>query len=672
MCCTELLAGKPAFAGESVTDIVAAVVKSEPDWQALPADTPQAIQSVLRRALRKDPAKRLHDIADARIEIEEAVGGPAADPSSTAPARRASLAGRILPWGIALVAVTLLVAVQLRPRPAEPATQTVSRLDLNVAPGVELGSTYSPNISLSSDGAQLVFTGSLAGLRRMYVRRLDAFESTAIKGTETLNVHAYSPDGSAAAFITSSRAVRTISLRDGFVSTVITDADYTAGLAWGSDGRITFTRNGELWQVAAKGGAAQQLTTLDRAAKEVLHGWPSVVAGGSTILFTAVSGGERTASHIDRISPATRERRRVIEGGRNPLYAPSGHLIFFRDGMVNAVPFDAATLELTGQPVSVLQDVALDLTGTPLLTFSETGLLVYISTSNSSKRLVWVTRQGLEQPLSDTPRPYQNPRLSPDGHRLTVEVAGGDLWMHDTARATFARLTSGATLGNTFAVWSPDGRQLAFRSLSGMQVLDLEGGGLSRTIPGTWIGDLPTSFSPDGTTLAFIRQGVGTSDGDIYTLSLRGDPQLRPLVATSGYDGGGQFSPDGRWMAYVSNESGQFEVYIRPYPGPDRKVTVSTQGGTHPRWNRNGKELFYRSGNKMMVVDVATSPTLTLSQPRVLFEQRYAFGSAQTVANYDVSPDGQRFVMIRDDSSAGHFNLVLNWFDELRRLAPVK
>jgi serine/threonine-protein kinase len=281
-----------------------------------------------------------------------------------------------------------------------------------------------------------------------------------------------------------------------------------------------------------------------------------------------------------------------------------------------------------------------------------------------------VSRQGVEQPISDISRPYQNPRLAPDAHRIVVEVAGGDLWIQDAARATFTRLTSGETFGNTFAVWTPDAHRIVFRTLTGLRWIDPDRGGGSQAISDTSVSDIPSSVSPDGHSLAFIRQSE--SGGDIYALSLEGDPQPRPVVKTSGYDGGGQFSPDGRWMAYASNESSQFEVYLRPYPGPDRKIQVSTQGGTHPKWNSNGKELFYRVGNKMMVVDVSTSPDLTLSQPRVLFEQRYAFGSAQTIPNYDVSPDGQRFVMVKDDSASGRVNIVLNWFEELKRLVPTK
>ena len=272
--------------------------------------------------------------------------------------------------------------------------------------------------------------------------------------------------------------------------------------------------------------------------------------------------------------------------------------------------------------------------------------------------------------ITELSRPYQNPRLAPDSSRVVVEISGGDLWIQDAVRKTFTRLTSGETIGNTFAVWQPDGRGVVYRTLTGMRWIDPNVGGGTRKIPNTSITDIPTAISLDGQTLAFIRQ-TGDASGDTYIMSLQGDPRMRVVVRTPGYDGGLQFSPDGKAIAYASNESGLFQVYVSPYPGLDRKLPVSTEAGTHPKWNPNGRELFYRNGDKMMVVDVRTSPDLTLSEPRVLFEHRYAFGSAQTVANYDVSPDGQRFLMVKDDSASGKINIVVNWFEELRRLAPV-
>jgi serine/threonine-protein kinase len=280
-----------------------------------------------------------------------------------------------------------------------------------------------------------------------------------------------------------------------------------------------------------------------------------------------------------------------------------------------------------------------------------------------------VSRQGVEQPITDVARRYRNPRLSPDGQRIMVEVTG-QLWIQDITRSTFTLLTKGGTLGNSFAVWTPDGKEVLFRTLTGIRRLNA-GNGASQVIPSTGLFAMPTSVSPDGQTLVYLGQTTETN-GDVYALSLQGEPHPRPVVQTPAYDGGGWFSPDGQWLAYVSNESGQFQVYLRPYPGPDRKEPVSTEGGTHPRWNPNGKELFYRNGNRMMAVtvDVSKPPTPMLSRPWVLFEQRYVF-AGQTVANYDVSPDGQRFVMVKDDSASGRINLVLNWFEELKRLVPV-
>ena len=345
------------------------------------------------------------------------------------------------------------------------------------------------------------------------------------------------------------------------------------------------------------------LTTLNNGKDERLHMWPTAV-DSTAVLFTSVTGTDRTATRIEALSLDTGQRRVVIEAGRNPIYSPSGHLLFFRNATLLAAPFDAKTLAVTGPAVAVLDDIALDQGGGPLVTISSAGSLAYVPSGNATKRLVWVSRQGVEQPITDVSRPYKNPRLSPDGHRIVVEIAGGDLWMQDITRATFTRLTTNDTSGNTFPVWTPDSRRVLFHTLTGIHQINLDSGGASRAIPGTSLFSLPTSVSPDGQTLAFINQSLS----DLYALSLQGDPQPHPVVKTSGYDGGGQFSPDGHWMAYVSNESGQFEVYVRPYPGPDRKVQVSTHGGTHPKWNKNGKELFYRDGNKMMVVDVSTRP----------------------------------------------------------------
>ncbi len=646
----EMLTGKAAFAGETLTDIIAAVVKNEPEWTALPANTPEIVRALLRRCLKKDPARRLHDAADTRIELEEVLDEPLA-PSQGLTARRlrSSFASRIL-WVLVAVLATSLVVIPIVLQRPEPSGLRIVRLELNLPPGIETSGTNSPSMAISPDDTQIVFSGGFGGLRRLYARRLDGLESTPFRGTETMNMCVFSPDGRAVAFVNSDRTLRKVALADGLVTTILRDVDYNGtGAAWGTDDRITFVRAGSLWQVPSEGGRPEQLTVLDSAKNELLHSWPTVVPDAKAILFTSVVGTNPTTTRIEALSLASRQRHIVVDAARSPILAASGHLLFFRDGSLIAAPFDAEKLETTGPAVAVLSDIALDQVGIPLVAVSNGGTLAYVPSNNATKRLVWVSRQGVEQLITDVSRPYVNPRLSPDGHRIVVEVAGGDLWIQDLERGTFTRLTSGDTIGNTFAAWTPDAERIVFRTLNGPRESASDGSGGSRSLGGT-TADIPTSVSPDGNTLAFIRQGPSETGADIYTLSLRGDPDPRAFVTTAGYDGGGQFSPDGHWMAYVTNESGQFEVYLRPYPGPDKKFPVSTQGGSHPRWNPNGKELFYRNGFKMMAVDVSTSPesekSETISATRALraalcVRHRSEYRQLRCQPGRPALPDGQ-------------------------------
>lgn len=662
----EMLTGHPSFAGGTISDTLAAVLKQEPDWQALPADTPPGVRSLLRRCLRKDPVDRLHEIADARIEIQEAIAEPAAIAPTGAVRRDAARWVRAIPWVVAAgsVAVALLLGYSESRSNGSPAGP-VTRLDLDLPPGVELW-VYPPGIVLSPDGTRIAFVGVLRGSRQLYTRRLDQFETVPIRGTENANSVFMSPDGRALGFITADLALKKVSLADGLVTTVEHDAEFSAGAAWGADDRITFVRAGALWQVPATGGPAKQLTTLDSEKRELLHAWPSVIAEGRILLFASITGSSRGASHIEALSVPTGHRRVIVESGTFPLYLSSGHLVFFRDGALLGAPFDVDRLEVTGPVVRVLENLAVGtIMDAPLAALSNAGSLMYAPSDAGTTRLVWVSRQGVELPITETPRRYQYPRLAPDGRRTAV-ATGGDLWIQDIARATFTRLTSERTVGNAFPVWTPDGTRVLFRTSTGMYWIGGDGSSHPQAIDGAVSGDIPCSVAPDGDTLAFMRQNAQTSR-DVYVLSLHRQSRPRPVVNTPAFEGGAQFSPNGHWMAYASDESGQMQVYVRPFPGPERRWQVSTQGGTQPLWSRNGKEIFYRLGNKMMVVDVSAGVDVTLSQPRQLFEQRYVFQNV-SLANYDISPDGQRFVMVKDEAGSGRLNVVLNWTEELKRL----
>jgi hypothetical protein len=666
----EMLTGHCAFEGETLSDRLVAVLKQEPDWQDLPGDTPAGIRSLLRRCLKKDPVDRLHDIGDARIEIQEVIAEPA-EMTRTATPRGAARWTRVLPWVVAAGSLVMVLLLwQQRSLGSRSTLGAVTRLDLDLPPGVELVTVYPPAVVLSADGTRVAFVGAFRGVRQLYVRRLDQFETIPLKGTENANAVFISPDGRSLGLITADLSLKRVSLADGLVTTIEHDAEFSAGAAWGPDDRITFVRAGALWQVPASGGPAKQLTTLDTVKREILHAWPSVIADGRILLFVSITGASRDASHIEALSFSTGRRRVIVESGTFPLYASSGHLVFFRDGALLGAPFDVDRMEIAGPIVRVLENLAVGTTmDAPFATLSKAGSLAYAPRDAGTTRLVWVSRQGVDQPITDTARRYQYPRLSSNGRR-TVVAADGDLWIQDNARATFTRLTSEQTVGNAFPVWTPDGARVLFRTLAGLYWTAADGSGGPQAIAGSLSGDLPCSISPDGDTLAFMRQTAQTSR-DIYVLSLHGQSPPRPVVNTPAYDGGAQFSPDGHWMAYASDESGQMQVYVRPFPGPDRRWQVSAKGGTQPLWNANGKEIFYRVGNKMMVVEVALGVDVTLSEPRQLFEQPYVFQNI-SVANYDVSPDGQRFVMVKDDAGSGRLNVVLNWTEELKRLAQTR
>jgi serine/threonine protein kinase/Tol biopolymer transport system component len=665
----EMLTGRPLFGEETTSDTLAAVLKQEPDWRALPADAPPGIRSLLRRCLDKDPVDRLHDIADARIEIQEAIAGPAVMPPAGSQPSAAPWT-RMIPWVVVAGSVVLALLVLQRWWRPTGSPGSVTRLDLVLPVGVELVTVYPPAMVLSQDGTRVAFVGAFRGSRQLYTRRLDQFETVPVRGTENANAVFMSPDGRALGFITADLALKRVSLSDGLVTTIEHDAEFSTGAAWGPDDHITFVRAGALWQVPASGGPAKQLTTLDSGKRELLHAWPHVIAEGRALLFASITGSSRGASHIEALSLSTGQRRVIVESATYPLYLPSGHLLYFRDGALLGAPFDVDRLEVTGPVVRVLDNLAVGTTmDAPLAALSNAGSLAYAPSDAGTTQLVWVSRQGVEQPITETSRRYQYPRLAPDGRRAAVATAG-DLWIQDIARATFTRLTSEQTVGNAFPVWTPDGTRVLFRTSTGMYSIAGDGSGHPQPIAGAVSGDLPCSVAPDGDTLAFLRQNAQTSR-DVYVLSLSGRSGPRPVVSTPAFEGGAQFSPNGHWMAYASDESGQMQVYVRPFPGPDRRWQVSTQGGTQPLWSRNGKEIFYRIGNKMMVVDVSAGVDLTLSQPRQLFEQRYVFQNV-SLANYDLSPDGQRFLMVKDEAGSGRLNVVLNWTEELKRLVPTR
>ncbi len=663
----EMATGQRPFDGDSAASVIGAILKDTPPVLSVRQPlTPASFEHLVERCLEKDPDERWQSAKDLMGQLAWAQSQPSDSVRARAGTLGQGASWTRMPLTLAAVGFGLAAGAGVMAlRSVPPAGPIVMRLELDLPTGVEVAGSARPAICLSPQGDRVAFVGSAAGLRRLYIRNLNEFDATALKGTETATTCVFSPDGRALGFYTSNGVLKTVALADGLVTSVVVDAHYESGVSWGSDNRITFGKGGPLWQVSAGGAAAEPLTHLDLSRGERFHAQPFPVPSAHAVLFAAITGGVRTTTEIGSVDTSTRARHLVVEDASNPFYLTTGHLLFFRDGALLAAPFDAARMEVKGAAVPVVDNVSLDQLGNPIVTFSDNGHMAFVPRTSATKRLVWVSRQGVEEPITETSRPYQNPRLSPDGRRIVVETAGGELWVHDLGRATFTRLTSGETLGNSFAVWAPDSQHVVYRTMTGIRVIDANAPGSSVPIPNTSVVDIPSSISTDGQTLAFVRQ-TGNGTGGIFTVPLAGQATEQSLLKGAGYIGAAQFSPDGRLMAYVSDESGKFEVYVRALGATERRVQVSPAGGTHPHWSRDGRELFYRSGNKMLAVSVDGNARLTLSPPRLLFEQRYAFGTAQTIPNYDVSADSERFLMVKDDSSSGRINVVLNWAEELK------
>ncbi len=673
----EMATGKKAFEGKSQASVISAIMSSEPPpVSSLQPMTPPQLDRVVKKCLAKEPEKRWQAASDVCDELKWiAETGSQVTLTTTAGAKGIRALGRrglfVGVGALLLVAVITGIAIwNLKPAPA-PAPRPVTRTVINLPPGDQLAGLGSPAIALSPDGSQLAYVAIRGGRQQIYLRALDSLEARPIAGTEGANTPFFSPDGQWLGFFAVGK-LKKISVSGGAALT-LGDAALPVGASWGSHGMIAFapTLSGVLQQVPDAGGTLQPLTRLEKG--EAGHGWPEFMPGGKAVLFAAAPSAANFAVAVQSVGMG--ERRNLIQGGTNPRYAPSGHLVYAQGGSLMAVQFDPQRLTATGAAVPVLEGVLSTRFGAAQYSFSAKGSLVYVpgGIQSAQLRLVWVNRSGAEQPLAVPTHAYVNPRLSPDGRRLAVEIEG-QIWLYDLSRETLTRFTfEGDT--NIRPVWIPDGKRIAFTSdkegpLNIFWQLADGSGGRERLTSSEYT-QFPISSSADGQLLAFVEVNP-TTQRDISLLRL-GDRKVQPFLRTRFNETLPRFSPDGRWLAYASDESGRYEVYVQPYPGPGGKWQISTEGGTEPVWSRNGRELFYRSGDKMMAADVTTQSSFSAGTPKVLFERHYQ-GTAVPTPNYDVSPDGQRFLMLKPSEAAEaaptQINVVLNWFEELKRKVP--
>jgi serine/threonine-protein kinase len=695
----EMLAGRRAFGGRTTSYVLAAVLEREPDFDALPAETPDGVRRLLRRALMKDPRNRLRDVADARLELIAGCGdvpawGAGFGTPQSAAARHASEADMrtrrgirillLLGIGVAALAIGLTLSWTVdRQAPAAP--KIVSRLELlprESAPlliGATSGMVGVGNIAISSGGAPTRFAYVTNG--GVAVRSLDQLDARVIEAGRGLTSHLFfSRDGRWIGYIDD--GLRKVSV-DGGPSILLARVGAGATAIWGEKAIIVADVNG-LFKVSPDGGAPERIHSATFASHEQ-PAFPEILPQDSAVLFTVIAArtispsGAATApgSRIEAIDLRTGARKIVVRGGGRPRYISSGHLVYGSGEAMKAVPFDAARLEARGDPTHVADG------GASSFAVSREGTLVYRSDDGAKHRtLVWVDRNGREEDLGAPPGDYLLPRVSPDGLRVALDIGGPDrnIWVWDSRRKLLECVTLNPA-EDGWPRWSPDGRWLFFASTrDGLapnifrQAAD-HSGSAERVIVSERLQH-PTGFAPDGKLLIGERApDNGLSDIVAYSFDTR---RVEPVI-TEGDEGAGAVSPDGRWISYESTESGQIEVYVRPYPKTDGgQWKVSTSGGRQAVWSRDARELFYRDyGGALIAVPVPPGPRFLPGQQVTILPANTIYagsGAAITSRTYDISPDGSRFLMIKIANVNRQSSLIVvqNWSEELKLRVPVR
>ena len=686
----EMLTGKRAFGGDDISTTLAAVLTTEPDWPALPSSSPATLSPLLGRCLEKDPKLRLRDIGEARVVIDRVLGGAVEEFAPSVAVRSAPLWRRVMPVAVVALMTALvtgvLVGFGVRSFGERP---KVSRYVIPVPAAEALTSDDATHrgVAITPDGSRLIYVG--ANGTTLFVRPLDQLVATPLVHGGALRDPFVSPDGQWVGFIDGLVTLKKVAITGGPAVVVARLDAGGRGATWTADGTIILATNSTttgLQRVSASGGGLAVLTRPDRARGEANHIWPELLPGGQAVLYTVTSAtGGLDAASIAVLDLRSGRSTILLRGGSHAQYAASGHLVYAAAGTLRAVDFDATRLTVKGPSVLAVSHVLTTSTGAADAALARGGTLVYVAGDAVrfvARTLIWVDRQGHETPLGAPPRAYYQPRVSPDGARIAVTVLdqNADIWVWDLAAATLMPVTTDPAR-NDSPVWL-DNRRVTFSSnRKGTYNL------FSQAADGTGAADLVnegpnpqflTAISPDGTRAVFTETFPKTGE-DVMSLQLDGKHQIVPLVQTPFDERNGIVSSRGRWLAYEANDSGAFEIYVRPFPAVNSgRWQVSTNGGTQPLWAPGGKELFYvaRDG-ALMGVAVADGPTWKASTPTKVVEGHYVLSTTVAYRNYDIATDGQRFLMVKasggDAPDAAPQIVVVEHFDEeLKRLVPTK
>jgi Tol biopolymer transport system component len=686
----EMLTGSRAFDGEDRTDVLGAVVRLEPNWEALPSDVPQPVRTLLHSCLVKDRRHRVAAISTARFVLEKAESlAPPAGAASAARLPRRSLWRRLVgPVAAALVASAGVGAgVWLAVRP--PASR-VTRTNISASGPAALAiSGGDRDLAITPDGSRIAYVGNQS--KQLFVRALDSLEPVAVFSGAPRGLFV-SPDGQWIGFVDNVTTLKKVAVTGGPAVTLATlDGSGPRGATWGPDDTVIVATNSGatgLQRVDLASGRTTVLTRPDRSKGEADHLWPELLPGGRAVLFTiaAVTGG-LDAAQVAVLDLQSGTRTILVPGASHAHYVPSGHLIYAAAGTLWAVAFDLTGLETRGTPVLAVREVVATPTGGVDAVVAGDGTLAYVSGRGPgvNRTLVWVDRQGRETPIPAPPRAYAQPRLSPDGTRVAVGAQDQeiDIWVWDLGRVTLTRVTFDPDFV-FYPVWTRDGLRVIFSSQrNGARNLywqAADGTGTVERLTDSPNQQNAVSVSPDGRRLIFTETAPKTGE-DVMQMELDESHRVAPLVQSPAIERNGVVSPDGRWLAYESNESGRFEISVRPFPDVNRgHWQVSTGGGTRPLWAPSGKELVYVSPTgALMRVGVETAPTWAATPPTQLVKEGYAtMPGSLSGRSYEIARDGERFLMIKEGGGADHtapppsLIVVQHWLEELKRLAPTK
>jgi Tol biopolymer transport system component len=673
----ECLTGKSLFAGETVAETIGYVVTREPDLSALPASTPPALVQLVARCLVRDPRQRLQSIGDARVVLEELIAHPEGARSAiTAAPRGVRLPW--LPWAVALGAGAALLWVLVARRPAGPASAPMPRR----AEIVGISVVPSSGVAISPDGGEVIAYDMTPSRPRLLRRSLGSFEIQDIPGSESAFNPFYSPDGQTIGMF-SDQQLCLLPVAGG-TRRCIAPAEGFASGAWASDGTIVFSSSSRndparsgIYAVPSAGGEPRRLTHLDTAAGEREHLHPQVLPDGRTVVFSDYGQSQVSVAAVPLAGGAPHT---LVAGGGRPRYLASGHLMYVDSvrATLHAVRFDLSRLQIVGTPLDLGIAAANTSDLAPFYDISRTGTLVYSDNSqlNDAYSVVRVDDSGRTTSLLEEPASWAQPRLSPDGKTLLLRRSAQpdcSLWLFDLARHSLSRLEID---GDTHSpMWEADGRHI-LTSIQRLTVQsreifehDLDGGGQPRLIAAADFPAVGESVSRDGRYVALVRDGRRDRN-DIFVYD-RANASLAPFATTDFDEDLPAFSPDGKWLAYASTETGRSEVLVRPFPGPGQKYAVSTQGGSGPTWARDGSSLFYAQGQQLMRAAIATRPQFSAGAPEPVFAgAEYVW---ERPRNYDVFPDGHSFAVVRrlhGAQATPSLRVVFDWASELARLAP--